>query len=242
MADRIPFDTNALRLAPTPVRSDLAVKAPPTSSELPNIAVAGTNASHQTSADGHTAPNSHLLLGEIWRGLDQIQRSERRQKELDQLRARLIGHKDLAEQNNVDGSEMDLEADLQAISALAQDRLATDEAMPLMIIGQKPEASNAAERVSEADRDRVLARIEQALKDVGMLRTALASDTESAYDRLINLKSSINDLNMARTRVDDAQFGLHSASDTVEAVMLHMRAAIVAHGKMSPELVRLVLN
>lgn len=242
MADRIPFDINALRLAPTPVRSDLAVKAAPASSELPDIAVVGTNASHQTSADGHTAPNSHLLLGEIWRGLDQIQRNERRQKELDQLRARLIGHKDLVEQNSVEGLDRNMEADLQAISALAQDRLATDEAMPLMIIGQKPKASNAADRVSETDRERVLARIDQAIKNVGRLKTALASESETAYDRLINLNSSVNDLNLARSRVKDAEFGLRSASDMVDAVMLHMRTAVVAHGKMSPELVRLVLS
>lgn len=242
MVDRVPFDGNAARLAPTPVRSDFAVKAPPPSSELPDVAVAGAGASHQMSADGHTTPDSHVTLGEIWRGLDQIQRSERRQKELDQIRARLIGHKEAAEQGTIAGAGTDLEADLQAISALAQDRLSTEDPTTPVLIGQRKEAANAAERVSEADRDRVLARIEQALKSVGKLRTALAADSETAYDRLINLNSSVNDLNLARTRVDDAEFGLRSASDTVDAVMLHMRTAVVAHGKMSPELVRLVLN
>lgn len=242
MVDRIPFDGNAARLVPTPARSDFAVKAPPPSSELPDIAVAGTSASHQTSTDGHTAPDSHATLGEIWRGLDQIQRNERRQKELDQIRSRLIGHKEEAEKGTIAGSGVDLEADLQAVSALAQDRLTTSEQPSPIVIGRKAEATNAAERVSEADRDRVLARIEQAIKNVGKLRTALASDSETAYDRLVNLNSSVNDLNLARTRVDDAEFGLRSASDTVDAVMLHMRTAIVAHGKLSPELVRLVLN
>lgn len=241
MVDRIPFEGHAARLAPSPVRSDLAVKAPPPSAELPTVAVAGLSESQHTSTDGHSDPESHAALGEIWRDLDQVKRNEQRQKELEQIRARLLGHQEAVRQGSVISSEKDLEADLEAVSGLAQDRPVNQD-VPAPIIGQRKEASNAAERVSEADRDRVLARIEQALKNVGKLRTALASDTETAYDRLVNLNSSVNDLNLARTRVDDAEFGLRSASDTVDAVMLHMRTAIVAHGKMSPELVRLVLN
>lgn len=242
MVDRIPFDGGVSRLAATPVRADFAVKAPPTSSELPEIAVTGTSSAHEAVSDGHGNPESHAAIGEIWRGLEQIQRNERRQKELDQIRSRLLGHKQAAEKGLSAGDARDLEADLRDISSLAHDRIPTEDSPHINTVSQKKEPTNSAERVSESDRDRVLARIEQALKSVGKLRSALSSDSETAYDRLINLNSTVNDLNLARTRVDDAEFGLRSASDTVESVMLHMRAAVVAHGKMSPELIRLVLS
>jgi hypothetical protein len=241
MVDRIPFEGHALRLASMPVRSDLAVKAPPSSAELPSMAVSGVSESQNTSTEEHADPDSHAAIGQIWRDMDKIKRNEQRQKELDQIRLRLAGNRDAIKNDSTFGAERDLEADLEAISSLAQDSQVISET-PVLIIGQREETSNAAERVSQADRKRVLARIEQALKNVGKLRSALASDNETAYDRLVNLNSSVNDLNLARTRVNDASFGLRSASDTVDAVMLHMRAAVVAHGKMSPELIRLVLN
>jgi hypothetical protein len=242
MVDRIPFEGGATRLAGSPVRSDLAVKAPPPSSELPDIAVSEASSAHELPPDRHLYSDSHSTLGEIWRGMEQIQRSEKRLKELEQIRSRLIGHKEEVTDGSLSDFGEDLQADIEAISSLAHDRMASDNMEQLGLIGGKNEASNAAERTTEADRDRVLARIEQAIANVGKLRSVLSTNSETAYDRLINLTSTVNDLNLARTRVDDAEFGLRSASETVDAVMLHMRAAVVAHGKMSPELVRLVLN
>lgn len=244
MVDRIPFDGVATRLAVTPARVDLAIKAPPPSSELPRLAVTGVSSSHESSSDGYSHPESHAAIGDIWRGMEQIQRNERRQKELDQIRSRLLGHKPTVESKSglTPSENDDLEAQFRAISSLAHDRIPGDDVPHLDPISQHKEASNAAERVNETDRDRVLARIEQALKNVGKLRSALSSDTEAAYDKMLSLTTTVSDLNLARTRVGDEDFGLRSASDTVDAVMLHMRAAVVAHGKMSPELIRLVLS
>ena len=242
MVDRIPFDGGVTRLAVTPARADLAVKAPPASSELPTIAVTGASSSHGASSDGYLNPESHAAIGEIWRGMEQIQRNERRQKELEQIRSRLLGHEQTVEMGLKPGELADLEAEFKAISSLANDHILDDNGPHIDLFNQQEEASNAAERINKSDRDRVLARIEQALNNVGKLRSALTSDTDAAYDRMLSLSTSVSDLNLARTRVDDEDFGLRSASDTVDAVMLHMRAAVVAHGKMSPELIRLVLN
>lgn len=242
MVDRVPFEGGATRLPVTPARVDLAVKAPPASSELPAVAIAGVNSPHHASLDGYSNPESHAAIGDIWLGMEQIQRNERRQKELDQIRSRLLGHKQNIETGLIPGESADLEAELKAISSLAHDRIPADYNPHLDPITEPQAASNAAERVDETDRDRVLARIEQALNNVGKLRSALTSDTEAAYDKMFSLSTTVSDLNLARTRVDDESFGLRSASNTVDAVMLHMRAAVVAHGKMSPELIRLVLN
>lgn len=239
MVDRIQLEGISNRLAPSPVRSDLAVKAPPPSSELPEMAVTGVSTTQQSSTDGRKSLDVHSTLSFVWSNLDRIHKNDQRQKELDAIRSRLLGHKE--DPSVSDAAKGDLEADLEVVSGLAQGGIGIDE-NPVLVIGQVKEAANAAERVSKTDQDRVLARIEQALKNVGKLRSALTSDTSTAYDRLINLNSSVSDLNLARSRVDDAEFGLRSASDTVDAVMLHMRAAVVAHGKMSPELARLVLS
>ena len=242
MVDRIPFDGVATRLAVTPARVDLAVKAPPASSELPEIAVTGADSSHESSSDGYSHPEGHAAIGSIWRGMEQIQRNERRQKELDQIRIRLLGHKQTVEAGLKPDEATDLEAEFKAISSLAHDRIPGDNVSHTDPINQGKEVSNAAERVNETDRERLLARIEQAIKNVGKLRSALSSDTGAAYDKMLSLTTTVSDLNLARSRVGDQDFGLRSASDTVDAVMLNMRAALVAHGKISPELIRLVLS
>lgn len=241
MVDRIQLEGNFSRSAPSPMRTDFAVKAPPAYSELPEVAITGVSSAYQSATENHQGDDLHAKLGLAWSSLERIHKNEQRQKELDAIRSRLLGHQDKkTPHEGVSGTE-EIEADIEAVSALAQGGIGKSEAQPL-IIGQKKEASNAAERVSKTDQDRVMARIEQALKNVGKLRSALESDTSTAYDRLVNLNSSISDLNLARSRVDDAEFGLRSASDTVDSVMLHMRAAVAAHGKMSPELVRLVMS
>lgn len=239
MADRIQLEGHTNRLAPSPVRSDFAIKAPPPSSELPELAVTGVSTTQQSSTESHHGSEVHSMLGLVWNNLERIHKNDQRQKELDAIRSRLLGHQ--KDPSKSEAAKGELEAELRVVSGLALDGLGTGDNPP-RVIGQEKEAANAAERVSKADQDRVLARIEQALKNVGKLRSALTADTSTAYDRLVNLNSSVSDLNLARSRVDDAEFGLRSAADTVDAVMLHMRAAVVAHGKMSPELVRLVLS
>jgi hypothetical protein len=91
-------------------------------------------------------------------------------------------------------------------------------------------------------RDRTVARIETALRKVGQLREKLGSFRTEAHDRLLNISSSVNGLNMARAQVDDSQFGVYSAASTADAVMVNLRSAVVAHGNVSPEIVRLILN
>lgn len=241
MVDRILFEGSTMRLAPSTSRGDLTVKSPPASAELPQIAVSGANNPQKSDLEDYPEPRGHAALGELWSDLRKIENNEQKRKELEQIRGRLLGYREAARVGETSMKD-EVDTDIKLVSALAEDKGVPDERTQPQIIGQKKEATNAAERVSEADRDRVLARIEQALKNVGKLRSALDSDTQTAYERMVNLNSSVNDLNLARSRVDDAEFGLRSASDTVDAVLLHMRTAVVAHGKMSPELVRLVLN
>jgi len=52
----------------------------------------------------------------------------------------------------------------------------------------------------------------------------------------------VSGLNSARTLVDDSAYSVTAASATVENILMNVRAAVVAHGRASPDIVRLVLT
>jgi hypothetical protein len=91
------------------------------------------------------------------------------------------------------------------------------------------------------ERARVLRKIEAAIKRVGNLKTALSSTDEQSYARLLNINASEAGLAAARVQLGESNFGTISASSTVDALMSNLRAVVIAaHGRMTPELVRLV--
>jgi hypothetical protein len=76
---------------------------------------------------------------------------------------------------------------------------------------------------------------------VGNLKTALSSTDEQSYARLLNINASEAGLAAARVQLGESNFGTISASSTVDALMSNLRAVVIAaHGRMTPELVRLV--
>jgi hypothetical protein len=52
----------------------------------------------------------------------------------------------------------------------------------------------------------------------------------------------MTDLTIARSQVDDSSFAITSASSAVDSVMLNLRSAVFAHGKISADVVRLVMS
>jgi hypothetical protein len=49
-------------------------------------------------------------------------------------------------------------------------------------------------------------------------------------------------LNIARSQVDENQFSIENASSTVDSVMLNLRNLVLAHGKISSDVVRIVMS
>ena len=47
---------------------------------------------------------------------------------------------------------------------------------------------------------------------------------------------------MALTQADSGNFGVYSASSTYDSVMQNLRSAVVAHGNVTPDIVRLILS
>lgn len=42
--------------------------------------------------------------------------------------------------------------------------------------------------------------------------------------------------------MDDTKFSVESAAKAYDSIMNNLRAVVVAHGKVSPDIVRLILN
>ena len=58
---------------------------------------------------------------------------------------------------------------------------------------------------------------------------------------LSSLTSSVSGLNVARSTVDSTPLSLSVALNTVEMIMTNVKSAVVSHGNISADLVRLVL-
>jgi len=100
----------------------------------------------------------------------------------------------------------------------------------------------ADDMLQEQARDRTVARIEMALRRVGQLRDKLTTTRADSHARLLNINTSVSGLNMALSQADNGNFGVYSASSTYDAVMMNLRSAVVAHGNVSPDIVRLILS
>jgi len=58
---------------------------------------------------------------------------------------------------------------------------------------------------------------------------------------LLSLTGAITTLNAARSTVDNTQLSLNVASNAVDMIMTNIKTAVFSHGKVSNEIVRLVL-
>jgi hypothetical protein len=103
-------------------------------------------------------------------------------------------------------------------------------------------AAPVVEIQANSERERTLARIEAALMKVNVLRNKLALDHNSAHEDLLNINASVSGLNMARMQLSDDKVMESVASSACEAIMTNVRSVVVAHGNVSPDLVRLILN
>jgi len=74
------------------------------------------------------------------------------------------------------------------------------------------------------------------------LRDRLAATRFSAHERLLNINASVSGLNMARMQVSDDKIMMSLASSACESIMMNVRSVVVAHGNVSPDLVRLILS
>lgn len=248
MLERIQSDFTPPKVAPIGVtnRADLAAVPAPQEAELRDRAVAPSSESHGASTDADASQPTIHVIGQIRNEGDKIQSTEKDKQDLDKIYAALFsGYEALTKGDDPEAAKAAVKttdkaiADLGAVEAhVVGEQKKPDPGTPEAALAKADQANDA----NPVDRDKTVAKIEVALRKVSMLREKLTEKSESAHDRLMNINSSISGLNTARSQVDDSQFSLTSASSAVDVIMVNLRALVVAHGNVSPDIVRLVLN
>lgn len=253
MVGRIQFDGASGTVTPNTgvaARADLAVHPAPAGAELPDRAVTA-------GAKPQSVPpevQAHLqALGGIREATEDAHESEARAQELAELEAKLLlGADRLRKDPTPAPSAMDeIESVLERFETIADRREKDRPKAPPLLGAKQPEdpAEAASRRREQAEhapdvtvrKAKVLRRIQDALSRLGTLRTKVTGDAERHYEKLLTLNSSVSGLNFARARLADTTFSVATAADTVDAILVGVKTAVVAHGKISPDLVRLVL-
>jgi hypothetical protein len=228
-----------------PARADLAPSAPSASVELPAQAVTEAGATHDIQADHHRLTHDAGVIGRVRAAVEGIQRSKKDQEEIEAIRAKLIlAYHGLEEEASEAEISPVLGARIEETLVQAELLLGakTEDARRASANLLKPVEQQDVPAPSVTDKHRVLSKIEDALDRIGMLRDKLGRSERDGYDQLLGLNLSVSGLNSARTLVDDSPYSVSAASTTVENILINVRAAVVAHGRASPDIVRLVLT
>ncbi len=238
MLERIQSDATLPRTASVSVisnRADLVVTPAPASSELREKAVPPVGQAQRSTTEVDVVNVSFHAVSLVRDGFQKVQRSEADLKELERLYEKLLpGYKALKDKMEAPDVIQQAEQAAQGVDAFLMKRSAPQ-------VGHKAEAS-VEELQTSSDRERTLARIESALLKVSALRNKLTDDRTSTHEALLNINASVSDLNMARMQVSDDKVMASLASSACEAIMTNVRSVVVAHGNVSPDLVRLILN
>lgn len=212
-------------------RAEIAVNAPTGVAELPEQAVSATVGAQPLPPDHQRLTQDAQILARIRAAVDVFHRSKEDMEALEKLRAKLtLGYRTVAETDLIPA---DVEDDVAAAHLRAD-----------LVLGSARDAETApAERTrTPADKKRVLLRIEAALDRIGQLKDKLGATQSEDYDQLLGLNALVTGLNAARTQVADSSYSLSAASTAVDSILVNMRTAVVAHGRASADLVRLVLT
>ena len=216
-------------------RAELVVAPTPPSTELREKAVAPVGNSQRSSAEVDLLNASARAIQQTRDGFREIHRTEQDLQELEKLYEKMLpGYKALKERSEAPAlvhAAMVAAGEVDAFEARAAN-------------ASKVHSRQPAEAVApiSVDMERTLARIESAMMKVDALRTKLTDSRVSAHDRLLNINASMSGLNMARMQVSDDKVMTALASSACDAIMMNVRSVVVAHGNVSPDLVRLILN
>ena len=237
MLERIQSDATLPKAAaPNPAnRAELVIAPAPPSTELREKAVAPVGNIQRSPAEVDLFNASARAIQQTRDGFREIHRIEMDLQELEKLYEKILpGYKALKEKIEAPAlvhAAMTAAAGVDAFQARASGASKAQGA---------PAA--VAEPQTSTERERTLARIEAAMMKVGALRSKLTDSRASAHDRLLNINASMSGLNMARMQVSDDKVMTSLASSACETIMMNVRSVVVAHGNVSPDLVRLILN
>jgi hypothetical protein len=238
MLERIQTDGNPPKAtnASVTTRAELAVAPAPVQTEMRERPVVAPTQSHRSNREEDRVRAVVNVIGQVRSETDKIASTEENKRELEEIYARLF--------RSAKGKSENPQFEEAAGAKKAADEIERlmSKAFGSDLSESAATADNAAEWALRSAREMTEDKIDLALRRVGLLRNKLTSDQEEAYERLVNINSSVAGLNLARTQVDNNNFSIASASSTVDSVMTNLRSMVTAHGNVSPEVVRLILN
>ncbi len=212
-------------------RADLAVTPTPPTTDLRDKAIAPVGQAQRSSTEADIVNAPALAIRQVQGEFEVIQRTEADQKALEKLYEKILpGYKALKDKIDDPALVHDAVVASEQVAAFGSRRSGSD--------------GNVAPPVMQfpSDKERTLAKIDDALLKVGSLRSKLSSDNSAAHDNLLNINASESGLDMARMQVNDDSVMTASASIVCDAIMSNVRGAVAAHGGVSANLVRLILN
>lgn len=229
-------------------RADLSLGNTPIGAENPGQAVAEVLKSQ--SLPKELPPHIHekaKVIGQIHQDMKDIEARASSAKELETIRAKLLlGHKDAT------NGQLQSPAVIQAVNSAR-----SVPAIALRVVGDHQSAdywpgmkkqthSDKIDKdsnvVGPADQRQVIGRIDDALMAVDKLLGKIDSDQIAANTRLLNLTVSVAGLNAARSTVDSTPLSLSVAMNAAEMIMTNVKAAVVSHGNINTDIVRLVMS
>jgi hypothetical protein len=246
--------TSAATTAVDPVaRAELALGTHTTDTELPNHAVG--SAAKSQALPTELPPHIHekaKVIGIIHHDMKDIETRAANAKELEAIRAKLLlGHKDATSGNVKSVAVGQAVAAASIVPSIAlkvighNDNNELPPGMKKVVLPPLPSAEKSSKdpnTVGPADQQQVLGRIDDALMAVDTLLGKIDTDQLAANTRLLNLTSSVAGLNVARSTVDSTPLSLSVAMNAVDMIMTNVKSAVVSHGNISTDLVRLVLT
>ena len=240
MFERIQNDgvTPKMTTASGSPRAELVISPAPASSELREKAVAPTGDSQRTTSENALMHPLMQVIGQVSEEMDAVAQSDAQSKRLEKIFSKLFKAYGEASRGVIpEGMDSDVDKILKDIEETFVSH--SDSEGPSVVV---PVEENVAAQATRQQREKTLEKISVAMRKVGVLRDKLGGANERSHDRLVNINSSIADLNIVRAQLDGSSFSISSASSAVDSVMSNLRSAVFAHGKISADVVRLVMS
>jgi hypothetical protein len=227
-------------VGPAAARVALIVQPDDPTMSVGPLAVTPVTVAQRSNTDDHLQHASSHAIGQLKHEGALLASNEERRKQIDAILDRMRGSRDRLDRGE-DLSHIKRQVDADSGTLVELGNPFHNAADDDQEIPDETAIGSSYGETDSIERARVLRKIEAALKRVGNLKTALSSTDEQSYARLLNINASEAGLAAARVQLGESNFGTISASSTVDALMSNLRAVVIAaHGRMTPELVRLV--
>ena len=231
-------------------RADLALAGASTGVELPQNAISDIAKSQSLAKE--IPPHIHetaKVISQIKQDMKDIETRAANAKELEAIREKLLlGHSDASSGNFQSPNIPRAIATVGSVPSIAlrvigsHTESADWPALKSQSTPKKDTSVKDPNSVGLADKQQVIGRIDDALMAVDKLLGKIDGEQISANTRLLNLTGSVAGLNAARSTVDSTPLSLSVAMNAADMIMTNIKAAIVSHGNINTDIVRLVMS